>query len=94
MAQAQKRIHYVVEGGVQGVGYRYFTRKHATARDLTGWVRNTQDEKVEGEAQGEKNKITDFLKELNKGPSHATVSKVNHEQRDVVEGEAAFEVRN
>ncbi|KAF3764788.1 Acylphosphatase, partial [Cryphonectria parasitica EP155] len=73
---------------------RYFARKHATARDITGWVRNTPDEKVEGEAQGDLRKIAEFLKDLNRGPSHATVKKVDHEHRDVVEGERAFEVRH
>lgn len=42
------QISFLVSGQVQGVGFRYFTRKRATSHEITGWVRNTSDEKVSG----------------------------------------------
>ena len=48
---------------------------------------------VEGEAQGDEEAIAAFLKDVDKGPRHAHVVKLDKEDRDAVEGETAFEVR-
>ena len=48
---------------------------------------------VEGEAQGEESTLKQFLKDIDQGPSHSKVMKVDHEDRDVQEGESQFEVR-
>ncbi|CAN8099814.1 unnamed protein product [Discula destructiva] len=96
----QKRVYFHVEGdngsgaGVQGVGFRYFTRKHAQAYNLTGWVRNKSDGNVEGEAQGGDREMGKFLKDIDRGPRGASVKKVEQEDREVVAGEAAFEIRH
>ncbi|KAH6854445.1 Acylphosphatase-like domain-containing protein [Chaetomium sp. MPI-CAGE-AT-0009] len=78
---------------VQGVGFRYFTRHRAIEHKLTGWVRNTDNNKVEGEAQGEEEAITAFLKHVDNGPRHAHVVRLDKEDREVVEGEVEFEIR-
>ncbi|TVY31365.1 Acylphosphatase, partial [Lachnellula occidentalis] len=86
-------ISFRVHGEVQGVGFRYFTRKRAMAYSLTGWVRNVPNNKVEGEAQGEEGDIEKLVKDLDRGPSHSEVSKVEREEMDVKEGESAFVVK-
>ncbi|KAK0112617.1 hypothetical protein ONS95_014360 [Cadophora gregata] len=88
-----KRLSFRVHGDVQGVGFRYFTRKKATSYGVTGWVRNTANNKVEGEAQAEDDILQKFMKDVESGPSHATVDKVEKQEIDVVEGETGFEVR-
>ncbi|KAK3317904.1 Acylphosphatase-like domain-containing protein [Apodospora peruviana] len=89
-----KRVYFLAHGGmVQGVGFRYFTQKRAIEHKLTGWVRNTDNNKVEGEAQGDEAAIKSFLKEVDKGPSHSHVVRLDQEDRDVVENETDFEVR-
>ncbi|KAH8675509.1 Acylphosphatase-like domain-containing protein [Xylariales sp. PMI_506] len=88
-----ERIYFLVHGTVQGVGFRYFTRKKATEAGITGWVRNTDNEKVEGEAQGTQDAIKQFLKDIDRGPTHAHVCKLDKEGRDVLDGETHFEVR-
>ncbi|KAK8048979.1 hypothetical protein PG994_010709 [Apiospora phragmitis] len=88
-----KRVYFLVHGQVQGVGFRYYTQKKATAMGITGWCRNTDNQKVEGEAQGEESTLKQFLKDINQGPSHSKVMKVDQEDRDVQEGESQFEVR-
>ncbi|KAK4201264.1 Acylphosphatase-like domain-containing protein [Triangularia verruculosa] len=89
-----KRVYFLAHGGmVQGVGFRYFTRGRAAEHNLTGWVRNTDNNKVEGEAQGEEDSLTKFLKEVDKGPRGSKVVKLDREDRDVVEGEQGFEIR-
>ncbi|KAM0743139.1 hypothetical protein ACQRIT_003316 [Beauveria bassiana] len=90
-----KRVYFVAFGGtVQGVGFRYFTRKKAQAYGLTGWCRNTPDNKVEGEVQGEEASVNKLLEDVGQGPSGATVVKLTQETRDVVADEADFAVRH
>ncbi|KAF8846565.1 Acylphosphatase [Acephala macrosclerotiorum] len=88
-----KRISFLVHGEVQGVGFRYYTRKKAASYGLTGWVRNTANKKVEGEAQGEDDVLSKFMKDVNKGPTHSHVVKVEKKELDVIDGETEFEVR-
>ncbi|KAL2257822.1 hypothetical protein VTK26DRAFT_9125 [Humicola hyalothermophila] len=94
MAAMAKRIYFLAHGGVvQGVNFRHYTRLRAKELNLTGWVRNTDTNKVEGEAQGDEASLASFLKFVNTGPKHAHVVKLDHEERDVVEGEDGFEIR-
>ncbi|KAK0628459.1 Acylphosphatase-like domain-containing protein [Bombardia bombarda] len=94
MADKVKRVYFLAHGGVvQGVSFRYFTQKRATSHNLTGWVRNRDDNKVEGEAQGKESALTLFLKDVDKGPKIAHVVRLDKEDRDVVEGEEGFVIR-
>ncbi|KAI1209099.1 Acylphosphatase [Annulohypoxylon truncatum] len=88
-----QRVYFLAHGRVQGVSYRYFAHKKAAEHNITGWCRNTENGKVEGEAQGDEDSIKSFLKELDRGPTHAHVVRLDKEARDVQEGEARFEVR-
>ncbi|TQS32172.1 hypothetical protein Golomagni_07520, partial [Golovinomyces magnicellulatus] len=63
---------------------RYFTRERARELGITGWCRNTTDNKVEGEAQGEEDSMKEFMTHLEKGPRHATVVQLTQEPRDIV----------
>ncbi|KAK3904730.1 armadillo-type protein [Staphylotrichum tortipilum] len=71
----------------------YFTRHRAIEYQLTGWVRNTDNNKVEGEAQGDDDSIAAFLKHVDKGPRLAQVVRLDKEEREVVEGEEEFVIR-
>ncbi|OTA95856.1 hypothetical protein M434DRAFT_19948 [Hypoxylon sp. CO27-5] len=88
-----QRIYFLAHGRVQGVSYRYFAQKKAAEHGITGWCRNTDHGKVEGEAQGDEDSIKLFLKELDRGPTHAHVVRLDKEPRDVLEGEDRFEIR-
>ncbi|KAI9904926.1 hypothetical protein N3K66_001455 [Trichothecium roseum] len=89
-----KRVYFVAHGGtVQGVGFRYFTREKAQEYGVTGWCRNTIDNKVEGEAQGDEAVLEKFMKDVDQGPRHAKVVKLTQEDREVKAGESSFEVR-
>ncbi len=67
-------VHVVVQGKVQGVGFRAFTEHQATQCGLHGWVHNCQDGTVEVEAEGPRSVLEAFLQTLEKGPplSHVT----------------------
>ncbi len=72
------RVHITVYGKVQGVFFRDFAKKQADALGLTGWAKNT-DDSVEIVAEGDKNKLRDFIIECRKGPPLAKVDNVEYE---------------
>ncbi|KAK7740033.1 hypothetical protein SLS62_011149 [Diatrype stigma] len=91
---AAQRIYFVAHGRVQGVNFRYYTQKKATEAKITGWCRNTKQGTVEGEAQADDEEVLkQFLKDVDRGPPHAQVVKVESQPRDLADGETEFEVR-
>ena len=71
-----KRITIQVYGHVQGVFFRYTTRKIARRLGLTGHVKNMPDGSVYIEAEGPDDKLKELLKFSKKGPEHARVDRV------------------
>jgi len=71
------RLHVVVEGDVQGVGFRYSTLAQAQARALAGWVRNLPDGRVEAEFEGAQADLVSVLEWGRQGPRSATVTHVD-----------------
>jgi len=71
-----KRLHLYISGIVQGVFFRDFTRRTAKALNIKGWVRNLPDGRVEVVAEGEEEKMGDFLQRLHQGPPHARVTDI------------------
>jgi acylphosphatase len=70
------RLHAFAEGIVQGVGFRFFVIHHAEELQLTGWVRNLWDGRVEVVAEGMKKPLETLLNLLEDGPTGANVSRV------------------
>ena len=67
---------FLVQGRVQGVGYRYFVQREADARGVTGFVRNLPDGSVEVVAEADEPVIAELEAQLRRGPSFARVSSV------------------
>jgi len=89
------RVSFIAHGGtVQGVGFRYFAQKRANEYGLTGWCRNTTNNKVEGAVQGEDEAVGKFLKDVEEGPRHAKVVQLSREEQDCEEGESGFDIRH
>jgi acylphosphatase len=70
------RLHAIVEGRVQGVGYRDFVATHARRLHITGWVRNVADGRVELIGEGEDTALAHLVLMLEKGPALARVDEV------------------
>ena len=70
------RLHIVVKGRVQGVGFRYFTQTQATGLGLTGYVRNLPNGDVELEAEGEDDQLNRLVLAVRQGPSMSHVVDV------------------
>jgi acylphosphatase len=73
------RFHAIVEGRVQGVGFRMFVVENATSLGLTGWVRNRYDGSVEVLAEGDRQTLGKLLNALHIGPRASQVTNVTLE---------------
>ena len=71
------RMHVIVTGLVQGVGFRYFTVMQARGIGVGGWVRNLNDGSVEVEVQGSRLAVAKLLSWLKIGPKWAHVESVD-----------------
>jgi len=67
---------FLIRGGVQGVGFRYFVIAAARRLGLSGWTRNLNDGRVEVMAQGESDRLDLLAGELARGPLAARVEAV------------------
>jgi len=54
------RLHVYFSGHVQGVGFRYSVKQLSLEFDVTGWVKNLPDGRVELVAEGERNELETF----------------------------------
>jgi acylphosphatase len=90
----QHRLHAIVHGRVQGVGFRATTEYEAKKLGLGGWVRNRADGTVEVDAQGDRPHLETFLAFLQRGPLGAHVDAVDSEWLPAQSGAPfPFEVR-
>ncbi len=70
------RAHVYVSGRVQGVFFRSETQDEAVRHDVTGWVRNLPDGRVEAVFEGEKENVDKLIEFCRRGPPGARVAKV------------------
>lgn len=91
-----RRVHVIVDGGVQGVGYRYTMRMVARDAGVTGWVRNRRDGTVEAEFEGQDPQVDAVLAWMAEGPPGASVRSAAVTELAPVgadAGDTGFEVR-
>jgi acylphosphatase len=86
------RVHIIVHGLVQGVGFRYFVYKKAVNLNLTGYVRNLFSGDVEIEAEGNRSLIEEFIEEVKIGPSAADVTDMKIDWMKCLNTESRFEL--
>ena len=81
---------FIVNGRVQGVGFRYFVVREAQALGLAGWVRNLPDGRVEVLVSGDPGLVDAIEERLLQGPPYARVSNI---EAAVAESPASAEFR-
>jgi acylphosphatase len=74
--------HYIVKGRVQGVGFRWLVHREAGARDLKGWVRNTDGGEVEIMVAGSEEKLAELRAVLERGSRGSRVDAVHEKEMD------------
>ncbi len=76
MPDRQRIVKVLIEGRVQGVGFRYWTQREARRLGLDGWVRNRRDGAVEAVFSGSPETVAEMLALCGEGPAYALVSDV------------------
>lgn len=79
MDHATKALKVRISGRVQGVAFRDWTMREATARGITGWVQNEPDGSVVALITGPGAEVDAMLERFWEGPSHAAVTDVASE---------------
>jgi len=72
----KKAVRLYIKGLVQGVFFRIFVRDQAQRLNLTGYVRNLDDGRVEVYLEGQANDIQKMIEICKKGPKHAKIDNV------------------
>jgi acylphosphatase len=87
------RAEIIVNGLVQGVGYRYFVVREAQKLGLKGYTQNLYTGEVLTVVEGEKAIVNEMIKKLRVGPSHASVKSCKVDWQEPKNEFTDFEVR-
>ncbi|MES2680297.1 MAG: acylphosphatase [Bacteroidota bacterium] len=87
-----RNYRIIVKGKVQGVGYRFNAQARAHQFNLTGFVKNLHDESVLIQAEGEEEKVNQFIEWCYVGPRWAEVTEV-HAEETALAGYQTFEIK-
>lgn len=80
------------EGHVQGVGFRYTVRRIAKGFDVTGWVKNLPDGRVELQASGEPEELRAFLVAIRESELAAHIKAATEHESTPLPGARGFEI--
>ena len=75
-SEKEVTVRVLIEGRVQGVWFRAWTREAALSLGLRGWVRNRRDGSVEAVFAGLAGGVADMIARCHDGPPSATVSRI------------------
>ena len=89
----QVRAEIIVNGLVQGVGFRYFVYREALKLGLIGFTKNLFTGEVLTIAEGEKSLVEELYKKIKVGPSHASVKNCKVDWLEPKNDFNSFEIR-
>ena len=81
------------EGRVQGVGFRFTVRHIAKGFDVTGWVRNLPDGRVEVQVTGEGDEVRAFLDQVMQSELHSLIREKAENELNEPVTTRGFEIR-
>ena len=87
------RAEIVVNGLVQGVGFRYFVMREAQKLELNGYVKNLYTGEVLTIVEGEKAVVEEMVEKLRVGPIHASVKSCKVDWQEPKNEFTEFEVK-
>jgi acylphosphatase len=90
---ADKRLHLIIHGLVQGVFFRANTREEGQRLGLSGWVRNRADGTVEVVAEGPEETLDQLEQWSHRGPPSARVDRVETRWEEPTRELSGFGVR-
>jgi len=87
-----RQLDMLVFGRVQGVGFRWTTRKRAQENDLKGSVMNLEDGTVKAIIQGQEDKLKDFLSWVKTSPGFSKVKGIRYSFDDIDKEHEDFKI--
>lgn len=89
----KKRVHVYYSGMVQGVGFRFTAERVAMSLDLTGWVKNIRDGRVEVVCEGDEACLVDFLNKMKSGSMKQYITGARAAWEEATGEFSDFEIR-
>ena len=89
---SQRRVHIFVKGKVQGVYFRQGMKDIAEKKNVTGWVQNLQDKRVEAVLEGKDTDVNSVIEWSHMGPPSAIVDDVEIINEDYMGKFSKFEI--
>ena len=87
------RYSLIVNGRVQGVGFRYFTQVAAHKLNLTGWCENLMNGTVKIEIQGLEEDIHSFMATIKNGNNFCRVDCIDLINIPLINGEKKYKIK-
>ena len=72
----QQRVHILVSGNVQGVFFRQALKVVAKKNNVSGWVRNLKDRRVEAVFEGDSKSISSVIEWAHIGPANSRIDDI------------------
>jgi acylphosphatase len=94
LEQVMISLQVFYEGHVQGVGFRFTVRHIAKGFDLTGWVRNLRDGRVELQVTGDDEEVRGFLDQVAQSELHSLIRKQTENKLTEPVAARGFEIRH
>lgn len=88
-----KTYHLIVHGSVQGVGFRFYTKRQAQKLGVTGWVKNKADGTVEIAAQSDSATLKKFIAAVKAGSPASRVERVDIKEIQGAKRYKVFQVK-
>jgi acylphosphatase len=86
-------LQVLYEGNVQGVGFRWSVRHAAKGFDVTGWVRNLPNGRVELQVTGAEDEVRAFVDRIAQGELHSLIHKQTENKLEKPIAARGFEIR-
>src|ERR1043166_6820057 len=93
LEQVMISLHVVYEGYLQGVGFRFTVRHIAKGFDVTGWVRNLPDGRVELQVMGEEDEVRAFVRRIGDSELHSLIRKQTENKLNEAVATRGFDIR-
>ena len=85
-------VRVIIEGRVQGVGFRYWVAREAERLGVDGWVRNRREGTVEALISGDSETIRQMISRCHQGPPVSHVTRLTETDAEAPEP-PGFEIR-
>src|SRR5215467_13225951 len=94
LEQVMISLQVFYEGHVQGVGFRFTVRHIAKGFDVTGWVRNLRDGRVELQVTGDEEEVRAFLDQVAQSELHSLIREMTENKVNGPIDARGFEIRH